>query len=683
MICVHSSVCSDSRRSLDAKGYDRLRLVKRDMTVAGKRFVDCTVLETGNITDAVDSSYDSDYEVEDLISSNNANSQLELQVTTPTHSDVSRTFSDTLAAEFAEYITIQGSPPNQNPGYTARVEFALKLGYTEHLVQMALQKLGPDPEQNELLAELIKLGASCSVKSEEGPEESENASEKDSASNENTAGCSTRLRPVVIDGSNVAMSHGNKEVFSCRGIKICVDWFKAKGHKEITVFVPKWRKEASKIDNPIADQEILGELERDRLLVFTPSRLVGGKRMVCYDDRYILKLAAEIDGIVVSNDNYRDLAQENPEFRKVVEERILMYTFVNDRFMPPDDPLGRSGPTLENFLRTFPKTLDPAPPCPYAKKCTYGNKCKFRHPERGPYPQKSVTEKLVEHVQKHLQARNSTSNLSSPSNASSKTHQPLCKSRSTATSTVQPSASVTKSKSAENVAIEQPLVSGVHETQVSPTTSSQGYRTSMRTSERLNKSDPEPPNLHRKLQRQLTLNPVYDPRLCQLRQYQQISPSSTAPQQTAVASSSSQHRPLTRHYSNESPYRVGVNWDHSDVRQCHQHVTRIASAPDSYHAGPSSNSNIGSETTSGLNQQLGDSDSESDEVFGSRCPLYQLLPSVAVKLLLDERKEVQDHLLRIFPKDQVKLAMLLHPFETDPVEFCIFMLKKFPRRQNK
>lgn len=89
--------------------------------------------------------------------------------------------------------------------------------------------------------------------------------------------------------------------------------------------------------------------------------------MVCYDDRYIIKLAAEIDGIVVSNDNYRDLAQENPEYRKVVEERILMYTFVNDRFMPPDDPLGRGGPTLENFLRIVPKVCDPNPPCPYAK----------------------------------------------------------------------------------------------------------------------------------------------------------------------------------------------------------------------------------------------------------------------------------------------------------------------------
>lgn len=40
----------------------------------------------------------------------------ELQVSTSGHSDVSRTASDTLAAEFAEYVTVQGSPPVQSPG---------------------------------------------------------------------------------------------------------------------------------------------------------------------------------------------------------------------------------------------------------------------------------------------------------------------------------------------------------------------------------------------------------------------------------------------------------------------------------------------------------------------------------------------------------------------------------------
>lgn len=41
----------------------------------------------------------------------------------------------------------------------------------------------------------------------------------------------------------------------------------------------------------------------------------------------------------------------------MVEERILMYSFVNDHFMPPDDPLGRTGPTLDNFLRGQPRKV--------------------------------------------------------------------------------------------------------------------------------------------------------------------------------------------------------------------------------------------------------------------------------------------------------------------------------------
>lgn len=85
------------------------------------------------------------------------------------------------------------------------------------------------------------------------------------------------------------------------------------------------------------DQEILSELERERIVVFTPARYVGGKRTICYDDRYVLRLAVELDGIVVSNDNYRDLAHENAEFKKVVEERTLMYSFVNDRYVIMED----------------------------------------------------------------------------------------------------------------------------------------------------------------------------------------------------------------------------------------------------------------------------------------------------------------------------------------------------------
>lgn len=47
---------------------------------------------------------------------------------------------------------------------------------------------------------------------------------------------------------NLSFSHGNKEVFSCRGIKLAVDWFLERGHKDVTVFVPAWRKEQSRPD---------------------------------------------------------------------------------------------------------------------------------------------------------------------------------------------------------------------------------------------------------------------------------------------------------------------------------------------------------------------------------------------------------------------------------------------------
>ncbi|XP_015181456.1 PREDICTED: ribonuclease ZC3H12A-like isoform X2 [Polistes dominula] len=672
------------------------------MTVAGKRYVDCTVLSrSNNGGDAEDSSYDSDYEAED---STNVHPPLESRLSSSTHSDVSRTTSDTLAAEFAEYVTVQGHTPTQSPGYTARVEFALKLGYTERLVQAALQKLGPDPGQNELLAELIKLGASCSPKLSESLDESDNLFDGESSNEEfggrsNLTTTTTCLRPVVIDGSNVAMSHGNKEVFSCRGIKICVDWFKARGHREITVFVPKWRKEASRPDNPIADQEILGELERDRLLVFTPSRLVGGKRMVCYDDRYILKLAAEEDGIVVSNDNYRDLAQENPEFRRVVEERILMYSFVNDRFMPPDDPLGRSGPTLENFLRIGPKKTDPAPPCPYAKKCTYGNKCKFRHPERGPHPHKSVTERLVEHAQRHLQARGPS--LSLPLNSSTPTtnvttqHQPLCKARSVAVSSnvSQSLSSVPKSRSVENVTTDLSTTSPiVYAQQISAVQNMQGYVSPATwATPRVNNSDGEPVNMHRKLQRQLTLNPACDPRLYQLRRYQQhTAPSSKQqqqqqqqqPQQQQKHSQQSiigghptiQHRPLTRHASNESPYSVPISWDHPEG--LHQHVTRIASAPDSYRAWPPRSTNL---VTPSRVSRLGTSDPQLNLLPSPSSVSTNLHGGVWNTQTQDARRHLHYHLANIFPEEQVQAAMAMNPHETDPQQICATILAMFPK----
>lgn len=65
--------------------------------------------------------------------------------------------------------------------------------------------------------------------------------------------------------------------------------------------------------------------------MFTPSRRVAGKRVVCNDDWFIVKLAYETDGVIVSNDMYRDLHGKEPEWKRFIEERLLMYSFVNDK----------------------------------------------------------------------------------------------------------------------------------------------------------------------------------------------------------------------------------------------------------------------------------------------------------------------------------------------------------------
>ncbi|XP_056157327.1 probable ribonuclease ZC3H12C [Lampris incognitus] len=308
--------------------------------------------------------------------------------------------------------------------YQAKLEFALKLGYSEETVRLVLSKMGPDTLINDLLGELVKLGTKSDSESSAGSTASTSSS---SSSSSSSCVCSDslegqrsdspcpgdslcdqdNLRPIVVDGSNVAMSHGNKEVFSCHGIQLAVDWFLERGHHDITVFVPAWRKEQSRPDAPITDQEILRRLEKEKILVFTPSRRVQGRRVVCYDDRFIVKLAYESDGIIVSNDNYRDLANEKPEWKKFIDERLLMYSFVNDKFMPPDDPLGRHGPSLDNFLRKRPVMPEQKKqPCPYGKKCTYGHKCKYYHPERSAQPQRAVADELRASAKTCVTAKN-------------------------------------------------------------------------------------------------------------------------------------------------------------------------------------------------------------------------------------------------------------------------------------
>uniref|UniRef100_A0A8C6WNC4 Zinc finger CCCH-type containing 12B n=1 Tax=Neogobius melanostomus TaxID=47308 RepID=A0A8C6WNC4_9GOBI len=284
---------------------------------------------------------------------------------------------------FSQSSTVQdGFKSVSEKEYQAKMEFALKLGYSGEQVEAVLNKLGATALINDILAELVRLGnKDPEVQTCTNPSTlvSRTPCVKDTASpevslEEESVDIYDNLRPIVIDGSNVAMRG-----VSCRGIQLAVEWFREKGHKDITVFVPAWRKEQSRPDALITDQEILRKLEKEKILVFTPSRRVQGRRVVCYDDRFIVKLAYDSDGIIVSNDNYRDLQNEKPEWKKFIEERLLMYSFVNDK-------------KLSSKKTCCSRTQKQ--PCPYGKKCTYGHKCKYYHPERVNQPVRSVADEL-------------------------------------------------------------------------------------------------------------------------------------------------------------------------------------------------------------------------------------------------------------------------------------------------
>ena len=59
-----------------------------------------------------------------------------------------------------------------------------------------------------------------------------------------------------------------------------MDYFKKRGHKGITVFLPRWRKQW--------EDTILNQLQDEGILTLTPSRKIEGKLYASYDDRCVL-----------------------------------------------------------------------------------------------------------------------------------------------------------------------------------------------------------------------------------------------------------------------------------------------------------------------------------------------------------------------------------------------------------
>lgn len=99
--------------------------------------------------------------------------------------------------------TDSGLKENNEPMFHLETseDFAAKLGYSKDLYAQAVRKVGREAGRNELLNELVKLKNSRKELNEEPPKDKPDRRRNCILSLSN----SKQLRPIVIDGSNVAM----------------------------------------------------------------------------------------------------------------------------------------------------------------------------------------------------------------------------------------------------------------------------------------------------------------------------------------------------------------------------------------------------------------------------------------------------------------------------------------------
>ncbi|KER21518.1 hypothetical protein T265_15073, partial [Opisthorchis viverrini] len=149
-----------------------------------------------------------------------------------------------------------------------------------------------------------------------------------------------KLRLVVIDGSNVAYEYGNKQ-FNPEGIRLAVEFFTQRGHTNVVAVVPRFRQAKGGL--------LFDKLEREGHLYYSPSRLVNGIQRASDDDKVILEVAARENGVVVSNDQFRNYLHID-RLRSVIENR-LPFVMIRNAFFVTDDPHGRDGPSLSQCLQ--------------------------------------------------------------------------------------------------------------------------------------------------------------------------------------------------------------------------------------------------------------------------------------------------------------------------------------------
>lgn len=132
---------------------------------------------------------------------------------------------------------------------------------------------------------------------------------------------------IVIDGYNVARNL-NKDRFDAKCIQMAVEYFEKLGCRAYAVthdFLESTNKKGTMIITK-KDQELLKAMRQKKQVYVVPGQ--------AYDDSYVVKTAMEENGLIVTNDNYRDFS-DNKHFdvdMDLLRSRLISFSFVGDKF---------------------------------------------------------------------------------------------------------------------------------------------------------------------------------------------------------------------------------------------------------------------------------------------------------------------------------------------------------------
>eukprot|EP00004_Rigifila_ramosa_P016949 TRINITY_DN4072_c0_g1_i1.p1 TRINITY_DN4072_c0_g1~~TRINITY_DN4072_c0_g1_i1.p1 ORF type:complete len:138 (+),score=28.07 TRINITY_DN4072_c0_g1_i1:133-546(+) len=120
--------------------------------------------------------------------------------------------------------------------------------------------------------------------------------------------------------------------FSCKGIQIVINFYREKGYT-VVAFLPQYylSTKIAKMDakHKVDDMKLLQSLVDQELLVLTPSQ--------DYDDSYSIEYARKHNGMIISNDIFRDHNDKEADMGEWLKQHCISYTFVADEFLPNPD----------------------------------------------------------------------------------------------------------------------------------------------------------------------------------------------------------------------------------------------------------------------------------------------------------------------------------------------------------